>query len=56
MWVLRVCASDKLRLMARLALGRLDHALVEIEDIARIYMLNSKIDRILVNGLIQKKY
>ena len=39
MWVLQVCASDKLRLMVRSVLGRLDRALVGIGDISRIYML-----------------
>jgi hypothetical protein len=40
MWVLRLCTSDKRRLMVRSVLGRLNRALVGIEDTSRIYMLN----------------
>ena len=51
MWVLRVCASDRLHLMARSVLGRLNRALVEIEDTARIYMLK----RIVFMSILIKK-
>ena len=55
MWVLRVCVSDKLRLMVRSVLGRLDRALVGIGDISRIYMLKRKWIIFHISTPIQKK-
>ena len=52
-WVLRICASDKPRLMVRSVLGRLDRALVEIGDILRIYKLEWIVS--ISTPLIQKK-